>query len=184
MDLQFSSTQNRYIKKTNRKRLTQYQVKILEMSFNANQRLQVDCRLELARRLGLPPKQVAVWYQNRRARQKIQTTEVDHKAIQLQLDSVLAENRRLEEEVGMLKFELDKAQQMLMVSTPSANLLSSLSASDDNDQASSSSPGNMICSWEDAGVLPMEELYSCLISPIGQSYKHNRNDLSIQSLLS
>ncbi|KAL5793710.1 hypothetical protein ACOSP7_002304 [Xanthoceras sorbifolium] len=184
MDLQLSSTQNRYIKKTNRKRLTQDQVKLLETSFKANERLQADCKLELARRLGLPPRQVAVWYQNRRARQRIQTTEVDYKNIQLELDNVLAENRRLEHEVGMLMYEMNKAQQMLTVSTPSANLLRTVSASDDNDHASSSSPGNMICSWDDAGVLPMEELYSCLIGPAGQSYKHNRNDLSIQSVIS
>lgn len=178
MDLQFSS-KIRQLSKLSRKRLTQDQVRLLETCFNANQKLQVDCKLELARRLGLPPRQIAVWYQNRRARKKIHTIELDYKTIQQELDNVLAENRKLEQEVGMLKHELKKAQQMLLASNPAATLLPTVSTSDNNDLTSSSSPVNMICSWEDTELLPMDELYSCLISPQGQPENHSMNHLSI-----
>lgn len=138
------------MKKTERKRLAQDQIKLLEMSFNANQRLQVDCKLELARRLGLPPRQVAVWYQNRRARQKIQTTEVDYKTIQIELNNVLAENTRLEQELSMLKNELNKARQRLMVSSTSSP---AIVTSDNYGHVSSSPRDRAICRQEDSGQL-------------------------------
>ncbi|KAL9458243.1 hypothetical protein AB3S75_007164 [Citrus x aurantiifolia] len=172
-------SKNRQPSKLSRKRLTQDQVRLLETSFNANQKLQVDRKLELARRLGLPPRQIAVWYQNRRAREKIHTIELDYKTIRQELDNVLAENRKLEQEVGMLKHELKKSQQMLLASNPSATLLPSVSTSGDNDLTSSSSPLNITCNWEDTGLLPMDELYSCLIRPQGQPENHSMNDLSI-----
>ncbi|XP_044466891.1 homeobox-leucine zipper protein ATHB-52-like [Mangifera indica] len=176
MDFQFSSNENRQLMKPNRKRLTQDQIRLLETSFNSNRKLQVDSKLELARRLGLPPRQVAIWYQNRRAREKIHTIEVDHKTIQLELDSVLAENRRLEQEVAMLKHELNKVQQMLSVANPITLLPSSTS------QTYSSSPAYMIYSWENSEALPLEELYSCLISSEGQPKKQGRNDLPVHSV--
>ncbi|XP_031255288.1 homeobox-leucine zipper protein ATHB-52-like [Pistacia vera] len=177
MDFQFSSNENRPLMKPNRKRLTQDQIRLLETSFNSNRKLQVDCKLELARRLGLLPRQVTIWYQNRRAREKIHTIELDHKTIQLELDSVLLENRRLEQEVCMLKHELNKVQQMLSVANPSITLLPSSTS-----QTNSSSPDNMIYSWENSGVLPLEELYSCPISREGQPEKQGRIDLSVHSV--
>ncbi|KAJ4729736.1 Homeobox-leucine zipper protein like [Melia azedarach] len=182
MDLQFNSTKNGQLWKPNRKRLTQDQISLLETCFNANQKLKVDCKLELAHRLGLPPRQVAVWYQNRRAREKIHTIELDYKTIRQELEKVLAENTRLEEEVGKLKHELSRTRQMLLVSPPPAPLLPLMSTSDDSDHVSEISPGNMICCWEDAELLPVEGLYSCPIGSQGQPEEQCRNDLSFQSV--
>lgn len=153
--------------KPHKKRLAKEQLRLLETSFNANKKLKAELKLELAHQLGLPPRQVAIWYQNRRARNKTLSIEHEYKNIQQELGNVLAQNIRLEKEVSMLKHELNKAQQMLyFVSASSATTLPSLPASGD-EHASLSSPGNINCSWGDASVFPEEKLYSCIIGSHG-----------------
>ncbi|KAH6773663.1 hypothetical protein C2S52_003433 [Perilla frutescens var. hirtella] len=93
-----------------KKRLSQEQVRLLESNFNFNNKLDPERKSQLALELGVPPRQVAIWYQNKRARDKIQGLELDHKSMQLRLDGVLADNVRLKEEVERLKFELSKIQ--------------------------------------------------------------------------
>lgn len=93
-----------------KKRLSEEQVRLLESNFNFNNKLDPEHKSRLALELGVPPRQVAIWYQNKRARDKIQGLEVDHKVQQLRLKSVLADNSRLKEEVERLKVELTRAQ--------------------------------------------------------------------------
>ncbi|CAI0409198.1 unnamed protein product [Linum tenue] len=104
----------------NKKRLTQEQVGVLESSFGANKKLLPDLKLELARRLHVPPRQVAVWYQNRRARWKAQTLELDYNTLQLKLDHAAAERRRLEREVARLGHELARAHEMVQLALMTA----------------------------------------------------------------
>ncbi|XP_057764425.1 homeobox-leucine zipper protein ATHB-52 [Salvia miltiorrhiza] len=92
-----------------KKRLSEEQVRLLESNFNFNNKLDPEHKSRLALELGVPPRQVAIWYQNKRARNRIQGLEVDHKALQLQLDTVLADNSRLKEEVQRLRLELTRA---------------------------------------------------------------------------
>lgn len=152
--------------KPRKKRLGRDQLTLLEASFNANQKLKAEHKTELASQLGVPPRQVAIWYQNRRARHKNDVMEHDYKNIQLELGDVLAENIRLERQVSMLKHELNQVQQMILLGpTSSSATLLSVSGSSD-EQANSGSPANMICNWGDAGnddIFPVEELYTCMI---------------------
>ncbi|PON97838.1 Octamer-binding transcription factor [Trema orientale] len=149
------------------RRLTQAQVRLLETSFTTDHKLQAERKLQLAAKLGLAPRQVAIWYQNRRARHKTQTVELDYRAIQLKLEDVLAEKRSLEREVGMLKQELNKAQEMLLRasgtgSSPVASLPSVISASGVDDHGSSSSLQNYNYGSGNVAELQAEELYTCL----------------------
>ncbi|KAJ6683350.1 hypothetical protein OIU85_007074 [Salix viminalis] len=124
--------------KPRKKRLGRDQLTLLEASFNANQKLKAEHKTELASQLGVPPRQVAIWYQNRRARHKNDVMEHDYKNIQLELGDVLAENIRLERQCQ----------------------------GSSDEQANSGSPANMICNWGDAGnddIFPVEELYTCMI---------------------
>ncbi|KAK6919128.1 Homeobox domain [Dillenia turbinata] len=138
------------LKKARKKRLTGLQVRLLESSFNSNRRLDAQRKLQLATELRLPPRQVAIWYQNRRARHKSQTIELDYKTIQIKLDSTLVENERLEREVDLLKQQLHKAHEMLLIASnyPPACPLSSHSASDGVDDGGSSFPGRLDGSWD------------------------------------
>ncbi|XP_057471309.1 homeobox-leucine zipper protein ATHB-52-like [Actinidia eriantha] len=89
-----------------KKRLTQDQVMLLEISFNFNNKLDSGQKSQLAQQLGVPPKQVAVWYQNKRARWKSQTLEEKCKSLKHRLESVLKENERLEREIERLKQDM------------------------------------------------------------------------------
>ncbi|KAK4439989.1 Homeobox-leucine zipper protein ATHB-52 [Sesamum alatum] len=110
---QFRYPQTRKHQTKHRKRLTQDQVRLLESNFNFNSKLDPDSKSRLALELGVPPRQVAIWYQNKRAREKNQSLEAGHKAMQLQLENVVAENARLEGEVERLKAELNKIHDVL-----------------------------------------------------------------------
>lgn len=158
-----------------KKRLTQDQLHLLEMSFITNPKLEGDRKQELASKLGVPPKQVAIWYQNKRARCKIEAIELDYKAIQLQLQNVLAHNRMLQSEVSSLTNELNQAHHLLcLASKPSAAPASASASASASTSAPSfsvlgrssfSSPETSMntVSWGNADILPiMEELYACL----------------------
>ncbi|KAL5730622.1 hypothetical protein ACHQM5_003423 [Ranunculus cassubicifolius] len=139
-------------------RLTEDQLRLLEASFTQNKKLEPECKFQLAYQLGMPAKQVAIWYQNRRARWKTQKVELDYRTIQRRLDSSLEIKWRLQNEVGRLRSELQRAQQMLFTLNYNAPLhdSSSLSSSCEENGSNGSSmvadvncnPQNVSDSWQ------------------------------------
>ncbi|KAL5738154.1 hypothetical protein ACOSP7_030915 [Xanthoceras sorbifolium] len=99
--------------KQSKKRLNQDQVRLLERSFSAHKKLEPELKQKLAKQLGVPPRQVAIWYQNKRARWRTQSLEVEYSTVQVKLENALAEKRRLERDVKQLREELRKTQEML-----------------------------------------------------------------------
>ncbi|KAF3442467.1 hypothetical protein FNV43_RR16383 [Rhamnella rubrinervis] len=176
----FQTTQNH---KHYKKRLTHEQVKLLERSFTSNTKLHPERKLQLAVQLGIPPRQVAIWYQNKRARSRTQSLELDYGELQLKLENALAEKRQLEKDVERLKGELGKAQEMLFAldltsgstrTSSSANrpvVSSSIISSNDQEGLSSRSSPTFLyedCVNDDAQVLQFDqELYACLIGSDG-----------------
>ncbi|KAF8409183.1 hypothetical protein HHK36_005257 [Tetracentron sinense] len=160
--------------KRNKKRLTQDQVSLLESSFSFDKKLEPDRRLHLARELGLPPRQVAIWYQNKRARWKTQSLELNYNALEQRLDNALADKRRLEREIGRLRGELEKSKEMVIALTPPPYPVSSASG---DEVGSSSLPDDANFRLENAGVLQVEELYACLMGVDNQTGKFNDHDL-------
>ncbi|XP_047328501.1 homeobox-leucine zipper protein ATHB-52-like [Impatiens glandulifera] len=112
--IHYSNGRKSQPKINNKKRLTEDQVRLLETSFNFNNKLDPDQKLQLAMELGISSRRVAVWYQNKRARWKSQSLEDDHRTIKMRLESVLTENERLEREVVRLRHDLDKAHDILV----------------------------------------------------------------------
>lgn len=97
-----------------KRRLTQEQVDLLEKSFEAENKLEPDRKTQLAKKLGLQPRQVAVWFQNRRARWKTKQLERDYDLLKASYDSLLSDydaavkqNERLKSEVVSLTEKLE-----------------------------------------------------------------------------
>ncbi|KAL2931683.1 Homeobox-leucine zipper protein ATHB-52 [Bienertia sinuspersici] len=127
------------------KRLTEDQVRLLEASFKLERKLDTDRKFHLAQELGIPARQVAIWYQNKRARWKSQSLEMGYTTLQQKLDNALLENERL-------KQELAKVRQMLVDSTSS-------STSYVCDEEGNSD----LIIGEPSGCVLQNELYACLI---------------------
>lgn len=107
------TTVNRQPSRRKGKRLTEDQVRLLEKSFTSDKKLDPERKLQLAVELGVPPRQVAIWYQNKRARWKTQTLELEYNTLQVKLDSAMAEKRELERDVERLRAELRKAREIM-----------------------------------------------------------------------
>ncbi|CAA7035974.1 unnamed protein product [Microthlaspi erraticum] len=71
-----------------KRRLRVDQVKALEKNFELENKLEPERKTKLAQELGLQPRQVAVWFQNRRARWKTKQLEKDYGVLKSQYDSL------------------------------------------------------------------------------------------------
>ncbi|CAN1266068.1 Homeobox-leucine zipper protein HAT5 [Linum perenne] len=98
-----------------KRRLSVDQVQFLEKSFEIDNKLEPDRKIQLAKDLGLQPRQVAIWFQNRRARWKTKQLERDYDTLQSSFDTLQADYAGLLKEKDHLKSEInllmDKLQQ-------------------------------------------------------------------------
>lgn len=93
----------------NAKRFTDEQVKLLESMFKLGTKIEPREKLKLARELGLQPRQVAIWFQNKRARWKSKQLEHEYRLLQskfdnlnMQFESLKTEKERLLIQVSYL----------------------------------------------------------------------------------
>ncbi|KAE8770021.1 homeobox-leucine zipper protein HOX19 [Hordeum vulgare] len=84
-------------------RLTKEQSALLEDRFKEHSTLNPKQKVALAKQLNLRPRQVEVWFQNRRARTKLKQTEVDCEFLKRCCESLTEENRRLQRELQELR---------------------------------------------------------------------------------
>uniref|UniRef100_A0ACD5ZFY0 Uncharacterized protein n=2 Tax=Avena sativa TaxID=4498 RepID=A0ACD5ZFY0_AVESA len=92
-------------------RLSKEQSAFLEDSFKEHSTLTLEQKSNIANRLSLRPRQVEVWFQNRRARRnltsyhrtKLKQTETDCEYLKRSCQTLTLENRRLQREVAELR---------------------------------------------------------------------------------
>ncbi|XLU19775.1 hypothetical protein S245_055841 [Arachis hypogaea] len=85
-----------------KKRLTSSQIDLLERSFQEEIKLDTDRKMKLSRELGLQPRQIAVWFQNRRTRWKAKQLKHLYFALKQEFDHISNEKHKLQEESGRL----------------------------------------------------------------------------------
>ncbi|KAL4568819.1 hypothetical protein LXL04_024435 [Taraxacum kok-saghyz] len=101
-------------------RLTKPQSALLEEAFKLHTSLNPKQKQELARELKLRPRQVEVWFQNRRARTKLKQTEMDFEQLKKCCETLRDDNRRLHKELQELKAL--KSSQPFYMQLPAATL--------------------------------------------------------------
>ncbi|KAL6859106.1 hypothetical protein ACP4OV_018108 [Aristida adscensionis] len=84
-------------------RLSKEQSAFLEDSFKEHSTLNPRQKAALAKQLNLRPRQVEVWFQNRRARTKLKQTEADCEYLKRCCETLTEENRRLHKELAELR---------------------------------------------------------------------------------
>lgn len=97
-----------------KRRLTVDQVQFLEKSFEAENKLEPERKNQIAVELGLQPRQIAIWFQNRRARLRTKQVETEYETLfakynylKTDYDNLLQENEKLNLEVFQLKENLN-----------------------------------------------------------------------------
>ncbi|XP_038994867.1 homeobox-leucine zipper protein ATHB-6-like isoform X2 [Hibiscus syriacus] len=93
-----------------KRRLSVDQVKALEKNFEAENKLEPERKVKLAQELGLQPRQVAVWFQNRRARWKTKQLERDYGLLKTSYDTLKADYEALQLDNEALLKEIRELQ--------------------------------------------------------------------------
>ncbi|KAL0770459.1 hypothetical protein Bca101_035610 [Brassica carinata] len=96
-----SNTNNGY--ETKKKKMTNEQLKLLEISFQEEMKLDPERKMKLSKELGLQPRQIAVWFQNRKARWKNKQLEHLYESLRQEFDIICQEKKLLQEELIQLK---------------------------------------------------------------------------------
>ncbi|KAG2276502.1 hypothetical protein Bca52824_059057 [Brassica carinata] len=84
-------------------RLTKEQFRLLEDCFRQNHSLNPKQKETLAKHLMLRPRQIEIWFQNRRARSKLKQSEMECEYLKRSFGSLTEQNNRLHIEVEELR---------------------------------------------------------------------------------
>ncbi|KAJ4726732.1 Homeobox leucine zipper protein [Melia azedarach] len=95
------------IKSKNTRRFSDEQIRLLETIFvSESTKLEPMKKLQLAKELGLQPRQVAIWFQNKRARWKSKQIEQDYATLKANYDCLASRFESLKKEKDSLLAEL------------------------------------------------------------------------------
>ncbi|XP_023527384.1 homeobox-leucine zipper protein ATHB-12 [Cucurbita pepo subsp. pepo] len=100
-------------KSMNRRRFSEEQIKSLESIFESESRLEPRKKLQLAGELGLHPRQVAIWFQNKRARWKSKQLERDYSVLRANYNTLVSRFEALKKEKQALAIQLQKLNDLV-----------------------------------------------------------------------
>ncbi|KAM7277699.1 hypothetical protein ACFE04_004833 [Oxalis oulophora] len=95
-------------KNKNTRRFSDEQIKLLEYMFESESRPESGTKQQLAKRVGLNPRQVAIWFQNRRARLKTKQIEHDYNILKASYDALLSKFESLKSQNQSLRHQLQR----------------------------------------------------------------------------
>ncbi|PWA51469.1 leucine zipper, homeobox-associated, Homeodomain-like protein [Artemisia annua] len=99
-------------KNEGRRRFSDEQIRFLEYVFETQSRPELRMKQQVANKLGLHPHQVAIWFQNRRARSKSRQTELEYNNLQQSYDTLASKSESLKEENQALLNQLQMLREL------------------------------------------------------------------------
>ncbi|KAK2636278.1 hypothetical protein Ddye_031070 [Dipteronia dyeriana] len=162
-----------------KRRLMVSQVQILEKNFDVENKLEPERKLQLANELGLQPRQIAIWFQNRRARFKSQRLEKDYDALKADYDKLKADYDNLLIEKQALKDQVVLLEDKLLLKTV-VELEPQKTIMDDAETKTSLSNLPPCCKQEDASSVKSDVFDYASDSP---HYYNNNTDANHSSLM-
>lgn len=123
-------------KMMNKRRFTDEQVKSLESIFENETKLEPKKKVQVARELGLQPRQVAIWFQNKRARFKSKQLEKEYTTLKSSYNSLAKRFEDLKKEKQSLLVQIEKLKDE--AEKKSCNTNSIERAAEDEDEKSKS----------------------------------------------
>ncbi|XP_030454263.2 homeobox-leucine zipper protein ATHB-12 [Syzygium oleosum] len=100
-------------KLVNKRRFSDEQIRSLESIFKSESRLEPRKKLQLARELGLQPRQVAIWFQNKRARWKSKQLERDFAILRANYNALSSTFESLKKEKQSLITQVEKLNRLI-----------------------------------------------------------------------
>nr|DAD49202.1 TPA_asm: hypothetical protein HUJ06_019139 [Nelumbo nucifera] len=97
------------ITKTNKRRFSTEQITLLESIFETESKLETQKKLQLARQLSLQPRQISIWFQNKRARCKSKQLQQDYAILRANYDVLASRFDSLNKEKQSLQTEISVA---------------------------------------------------------------------------
>ncbi|XP_059628973.1 homeobox-leucine zipper protein ATHB-12-like [Cornus florida] len=92
----------------NGRRFSNEQIRSLESVFKSEAKLEAKKKVQVARELGLQPRQVGIWFQNRRARLKSKQIEHEYRILKANYDTLNSQFESLKTEKQSLLIQLQK----------------------------------------------------------------------------
>ncbi|PON92795.1 Octamer-binding transcription factor [Trema orientale] len=106
----------------NKKRFSDEQIKSLEVMFRSDSRPESRTKQQLAGELGLQPRQVAIWFQNRRARSRTKQIEREYSKLKASYNTLVSSVESLKRENQALNIQLQEAKTVLRKDQGSGSL--------------------------------------------------------------
>ncbi|KAK6122542.1 hypothetical protein DH2020_020381 [Rehmannia glutinosa] len=99
-------------KNNRRKRFSDDQVKSLETTFETESRPELRLKQNLANKLGLQPRQIAIWFQNKRARSKSKQIEREYSMLKSNYDKLASQFEAMRKENQNLLIQVQRLRKM------------------------------------------------------------------------
>ncbi|KAJ7965281.1 Homeobox associated leucine zipper protein [Quillaja saponaria] len=100
----------------NKRRFSDEQIRSLECIFESETKLEPRKKVLLARELGLQPRQIAIWFQNRRARWKSKRLEQEYRNLKDDYDNLASKFESLKKEKESLHIEFQMLNNLMETS--------------------------------------------------------------------